>query len=308
LVAVTDSELPYWLILSKLPGIGYQSLQRLLTQAEKLSDWFNGEQPRRALQQCLGFKIQPKTWSWAEVEQELSWHAQPNQTIVPLTDANYPYPLATIASPPLLLYVKGQLAALATPQLAIVGARQASTQGCRHAFYFAKALSAQAWSITSGLALGIDQAAHQGALADSGVTLAVLGSGVENIYPRAHQALAARIQTTGALISEYPLHCQAQRAYFPQRNRIIAGLSAGVVVVEAARHSGSLISARCALEENREVFALPGPIDAPLSQGCHDLIRQGAKCVDHIEQIVEEVTAWPRQTTVCNNQPVPELA
>ena len=202
----------------------------------------------------------------------------------------YPDLLRQIANPPPLLYVRGQINALHLPQIAIVGSRNPSSGGAENAESFARYLAQQGFAITSGLALGVDGAAHKGALAGWGKTIAVMGTAVDRIYPARHRALALEIiEKGGALISEFPLGTGSYAGNFPQRNRIISGLSLGTLVVEAAVQSGSLITARQAVEQNREVFAIPGSIHNPLSKGCHQLIRQGATLVECAQDILDQL-------------------
>ncbi len=220
---------------------------------------------------------------------ERAWFEDSRHQLVPFTDARYPVSMRGLARGPIALYVDGRAAVLNDAQLSIVGSRNPTPPGKDTAFEFAAALAACGLGITSGLAAGIDSAAHRGALAAQGTTLAVLGSGVDVIYPRQNRALAGEIRAHGALISEFPLGTAPRRANFPQRNRIIAALSLGTLVVEAARRSGSLITARLAGEHNREVFAVPGSIRNPLSRGCHELIRQGAKLTETVADILSEL-------------------
>jgi len=227
-----------------------------------------------------------------KIQTTLDWLAQPNRHLLTLADAQYPPLLLNLPRPPLLLYVQGRLDCLQSPSLAIVGARNATPGGCDNARAFARHLAARGWHIISGLAHGIDAAAHKGALqagAAGGGTVAVMGTGLDIVYPAANLKLAHRIAEHGALVSEYPLGARALAHHFPQRNRIVAGLAQGVLVVEAAKQSGSLITARLASETGREVFAIPGSIHSPLSRGCHALIRQGAKLVESGQDIIEEM-------------------
>lgn len=206
-----------------------------------------------------------------------------------LDDARYPAPLLQTADPPLALFVEGDDACLARPMLAIVGSRHATAQGLDNARAFAHHFAAAGWTVVSGLASGIDGAAHEGALAAGGATLAVVGTGPDIVYPPRHHALAARIRAHGLVVSEYGPGTPALAQNFPRRNRIIAGLAAGTLVVEAAPQSGSLITARLAAEAGREVFAIPGSIHAAQSRGCHALIRQGAKLVETAADVLEEL-------------------
>jgi DNA processing protein len=215
-----------------------------------------------------------------------------DSTIHPLLfdSPEYPDLLRQIANPPPLLYVRGQINALHLPQIAIVGSRNPSSGGAENAESFARYLAQQGFTITSGLALGVDGAAHKGALAGWGKTIAVMGTAVDRIYPARHRALALDIiEKGGALVSEFPLGTGSYAGNFPQRNRIISGLSLGTLVVEAALQSGSLITARQAVEQNREVFAIPGSIHNPLSKGCHQLIRQGATLVECAQDILDQL-------------------
>ena len=206
-----------------------------------------------------------------------------------LADPDYPRQLLEIPDPPVLLYVKGRTDLLACSALAIVGSRNATPQGIANAESFARAASRAGVTIVSGMALGCDAAAHRGGLEGAGSTVAVIGTGADRIYPARNQALAHAIVEHGAIVSEFPLGTPPLAANFPRRNRIIAGLARGVLVVEAADRSGTLITARLAAEQGREVFAIPGSIHSPLSKGCHKLIKQGAKLVESAQDILEEI-------------------
>ena len=220
---------------------------------------------------------------------ERRWFEDPSHELLGFDDPRFPPLLRAAGDCPVALYVDGCVDALAEPQLAIVGSRNPSAQGRETAFAFAKFLARQGLAITSGLATGIDTEAHRGAIAAEGTTIAVLGSGVDLIYPAENTALSRQIMRRGALISEFPLGTPVRRGNFPQRNRIIAAMSSGTLVVEAARRSGSLITARLAGENGREVFAIPGSIHNPLARGCHQLIRQGAKLTETAEDILGEL-------------------
>lgn len=220
----------------------------------------------------------------------LDWLAgSPARRLLTLGEADYPAPLLNTADPPLLLYLEGRAELLWTDSVAIVGSRRPTPQGEANARAFGAALSERGWTVVSGLAAGIDAAAHAGALTGPGSTIAVIGTGIDIVYPRANRDLAAQVARRGLLVSEFPLGAQPLAAHFPQRNRIIAGLSRGTLVVEAATQSGSLITARLAAEAGREVFAIPGSIHSPHAKGCHALIRQGAKLVETAQDIVEEL-------------------
>ncbi len=220
---------------------------------------------------------------------ERSWLADARHHLVPFTDPKYPKLLRSLPGCPIALYVAGNVDALGDPQLAVVGSRNPTPQGRDTAFDFARQLAERGLGITSGLAQGIDTAAHRGALAAQGITIAVLGSGIDVVYPRGNLDLCAAVERQGALVSEFPLGTAPRRANFPQRNRIIAGMSLGTLVVEAARRSGSLITARSAMESGREVFAVPGSIHNPLSRGCHGLIKEGAKLTESPDDILGEL-------------------
>lgn len=223
------------------------------------------------------------------IQETIRWGKQPNQHIIHLKHEHYPEQLRQIYAPPILLYVSGNPALLNSPQIAIVGSRNPTHYGQEIGYDFSYQLAKQGLTVTSGMAIGIDTQCHHGALAATGRTIAVLGSGLNSIYPRSNMTLATTIKNRGALISEYPLGCPPKAHHFPQRNRIISGLSLGLVVVEASIRSGSLISARLALEQNREVFAIPGSIHNPLSKGCLRLLQQGAKPIEKIKDILDEL-------------------
>jgi DNA processing protein len=217
------------------------------------------------------------------------WLEHPDHHLIPVDDPLYPEMLRRTQNAPQQLWVVGDPEVLGLPQLAIVGSRNATPGGTEAAHQFAAYLAGCGLTVTSGLALGVDAAAHRGALASDGLTVAVLGSGPDEIYPRANHALAQQISRSGALVSEFPPGTPVRRNQFPQRNRIIAGLSLGTLVVEAGINSGSLITARFAGDYGREVFAIPGSIHNPLAKGCHRLIRQGAKLVEQAADIIEEI-------------------
>lgn len=226
------------------------------------------------------------------IDEAYAWQAaEANHHLVTLQDETYPNLLKDLEDAPILLYVKGHVSLLKDPQIALVGSRNASRLGMETAKDFAKYLSQVGLTITSGLASGIDAAAHQGGLLGQGSTIAVVGTGLDRVYPASHRDLARQIAEQGALVSEYPLGTGPLAFNFPQRNRIISGLSTGVLVVEAALQSGSLITARLAMEQGREVFAVPGAINNPHAKGCHQLIKQGAKLVESGQDILEEIAA-----------------
>ncbi len=290
----------HWLRLALTEGVGPQTARELLARFGLPGDVLAAGFP--ALQKCVPEKLALALCSeiepamQAQVDATLEWATQPGNHLLTLADAVYPQSLLTIPDPPPLLYAKGRVELLSHPALAIVGSRNATVQGMQNAEQFARTLSQSGLTVVSGLALGIDAAAHLGASAAdprSGSTIAVTGTGLDLVYPGRHRALAHRIAEEGCLLSEYPLGTPAIASNFPRRNRLISGLSLGVLVVEAALQSGSLITARSALEQGREVFSIPGSIHSPLSKGCHRLIREGAKLVESANDILEELR-WYR--------------
>ncbi len=229
---------------------------------------------------------------WARVDLDLKWASEPNHHVITFSDENYPPLLKEISVPPPILFVIGDPCLLSWPQIAIVGSRNPSTLGEKTARSFAASLAKAGLCITSGLALGIDAAGHQSSLTNKGKTIAVTGTGLDRVYPALHKQLAHDISKNGAIISEFVLGSAPKASHFPRRNRIISGLSLGTLVVEAAKRSGSLITARQALEQGREVFAIPGSIHNPLARGCNELIQQGAKLVETAEDILEELNLF----------------
>jgi DNA processing protein len=275
-----------------VPGLGCRTFLKIL-RTHTPSELFS--ESAQALS-TLGLKSDHvtaiKNPDWAGIEQDLFWLDQANNTVVTLLDRTYPQQLKEIADPPPLLFVRGNPALLGLPQIAMVGSRNPSILGKETAFSFAKTLSQHGLVITSGLALGIDAASHCGALSVNGYTIAVAGTGLDRVYPAQNKDLAMEIVKTGAIISEFPPGTTAKANHFPRRNRIISGLCQGLLVVEAAKQSGSLITARMALEQNREVFAIPGSIHNPLARGCNALIRDGAKLVETTQDILEELNQY----------------
>ena len=224
-------------------------------------------------------------------DKEQQWLENPGNRIVSSDSEDFPGFLRQIPDPPTYLYIVGNAEALHMPALSIVGSRNPTRRGKENAYEFARHLGRSGFCIVSGLAQGIDTAAHEGALDAGAMTVAILGHGIDRVYPSANRDLAHRISQNGVLVSEYPLGSPPRKEHFPQRNRLISGLCLGTLVVEAARRSGSLITARLAGEQGREVFAIPGSIHSPLSRGCHQLIRQGAKLVESADDIVSELGA-----------------
>ncbi len=305
-------ELSAWLRLVETPGLGRSSLRRLLTAFGEPraifergpADWSRIIGPQGA--QALG---RPPEHLPALLEQTRLWLKEDGRrSLLLLGDPDYPQALLETADPPLLMYLWGQRAMLRRPMLAIVGSRNATPQGLDHALTFARHFSEGGHCVVSGLALGVDAAAHEGALSAAGGTVAVLGTGLNEIYPRRNAALAMRIVEQGLLMSEYALDTPALAPHFPVRNRIIAGLAEGCLVVEAALQSGSLITARLAGEAGREVFAIPGSIHSPLSRGCHALIRQGAKLVESATDVLEELPRHSDLPTPATGSPGPDAS
>jgi len=227
------------------------------------------------------------------VQRSIHWLREPGNQMLTLGDQRYPRALLEIADPPLLLFVKGRVDLLNQPALALVGSRSATPRGIQDAESFAQVLSDAGLAIVSGLALGIDSAAHRGGLSGASSSVAVVGTGLDKVYPARNRELAHQLAVEGALVSEFPLGTSPLAANFPRRNRVISGLARGCLVVEAALHSGSLITARQALEQGREVFAIPGSIHSPLSKGCHWLIKQGAKLVETAQDVLDELGMGP---------------
>lgn len=284
------SELADWLRLTLAPGIGGEA-QRKLLSACGLPGRIFASGPA-ALARIISLKQAEQLLSCearGEIDAALAWAAKPGNTILTLADAAYPQRLLDTPDPPTVLYVKGRAELLNAPALAIVGSRNATPQGESNAEAFAAALADAGLAIVSGLAIGIDAAAHRGGLRGRSSTIAVIGTGIDRTYPARNQALAHEIAERGAIVSEFPLGAPALKENFPRRNRIISGLALGCLVVEAAERSGSLITARLAGEQGRDVFAIPGSIHSPLSKGCHKLIRQGAKLVDDARDILDEL-------------------
>jgi len=288
-------EVAAWLRLLLTPGIGRAGARQLLSAFGTPQAVFEASSAAR--QECLGQAIVTDEvpaglplalaalGAWLDAAARRDW--------VALGDARYPRALLQTADPPLLLYTQGDTNLLNSPCLAIVGSRNPTPQGAENSRAFAEHLGHAGLTVVSGMALGIDGAAHSGALAAGAHTIAVVGTGLDRVYPRAHRELAHRIAERGLIISEFNLGTEPLAANFPQRNRIIAGLSLGTLVVEAALESGSLITARHAVEAGREVFAIPGSIHSPQSRGCHALIKQGAKLVDEARDVLEELRWLP---------------
>ncbi len=307
----TPDELAAWLRLLGTPQVGAVTARRLLAafgDPRALFDaapsaWAEvvGHATAAALRQPpeLLTALADATWRWLDADS-----AEPRHLLT-VADPAYPAALLQTADPPLLLYAIGRADLLQAPSIAVVGSRNPTPQGAENARAFAAAFSRAGLTVVSGLALGIDGAAHEGALGGPGSTIAVVGTGLDRVYPKRHLGLARRIATEGLLVSEYPLGTPPLAGNFPRRNRLIAGLTRGTLVVEAALQSGSLITARLAAEAARDVFAIPGSIHAPQARGCHALIKQGAKLVDAAADVLEELHFAPAAAT---EEPAPRSA
>ncbi len=291
-----QDDLVHWLRLQLTPGVGPVTGRALLSRFGLPEHIFSaGPAALRAvagaaLAQCLSQP--PEAELSRQIDLTLTWLARPGNAVLTLADTAYPPGLLNIADPPLLLYIKGRPGLLGAAALAVVGSRNASVQGLANAEHFSRDLSLAGLCIISGLAAGIDTAAHQGGLGGPGSTIAVIGTGTDIVYPRRNRDLAHRIAEQGCLVSEYALGTPALPANFPRRNRLISGLALGVLVIEAAARSGSLITARLAGDQGREVFAVPGSIHSALAKGCHILIKQGAKLVESADDVLQELPAW----------------
>jgi DNA processing protein len=281
-----------WIRLDQTAGVGRETARKLLSAFGLPENIFAAnyaallkvvpERMARALTSS------PPDETLALIERTMQWMQQPGNHVLTLADNDYPQALLDIPDPPIMLYAKGRLDLLTRPSIAVVGSRNATAQGVTNAERFSEVLGKAGLTIVSGMALGIDTAAHQGGLRGAGSTVAVIGTGADLVYPARNRKLAHQIAEGGCIVSEYPLGMPAIASNFPRRNRIISGLARGVLVVEAAMQSGSLITAKMAAEQGREVFAIPGSIHSPLAKGCHLLIKQGAKLVESAEDILEE--------------------
>ena len=296
-----QSEHGFWIFLSCLPKFGARRQQAIL---EQIPDFQQLLTHHAATLKALGLATETinalEAWRCQDSAHPVIASAdgiyrdclRTGTAILTIADADYPEPLRHIHDGPLVLYVRGDRSLLGREQIGIVGSRNATRAGLEHARSFAAALGQKGLLVTSGLALGVDGAAHAGALDAGFPTVAVIGNGVDKPYPYRHRTLSERIAGEGVIVSEYPPGTSAKAGHFPRRNRIISGLSRGILVVEAGLKSGSLITARLALEQGREVFAIPGSVHNPLARGCHHLIRQGAKLVETVDDICEELGGW----------------
>jgi DNA processing protein len=292
-----DARVEAWASLQLVPGLDASGLFRLLKALGGPVAVRSASQA--ALSRCVPGEVAAairRGPDAGQLDRALAWLAAPGHALVAWDDADYPAALLAGGDPPPVLYHLGRRDLLNRPALAIVGSRNATPEGIGHAEAFATALAAAGWTIVSGLAAGIDAAAHRGGLAAKGSSLAVVGNGLDRVYPAANRALAEQLATTGCLISEFAPGTAPLPANFPRRNRVISGLCQGVLVVEATLNSGSLSVARLAAEQGREVFAIPGSIHSPFSKGGHRLIKEGAKLVETAADVLEELRALPPQS------------
>lgn len=279
-----------WLNLGLIDGLGDESKRRLLVAFGSPTDILSANTAalERVVSKQTAYNIAQGADA-AKLAITCKWLEDPVNSVITLADSDYPGLLLNIPDPPPLLYLKGRRELLSSPALAIVGSRSATPQGLANAEAFAEAASNAGLCVISGMALGVDTAAHRGGLRGAAASIAVVGTGLDIVYPAKNRELAHELAKKGALISEFPLGTPAIGSNFPRRNRIISGMSRGCLVVEAALQSGSLITARQALEQGRDVFAIPGSIHSPLSKGCHAFIKQGAKLVESAQDILEEL-------------------
>lgn len=284
------SDVAQWIALNQTPGLGNAALCQLLSKFGSPAAIYSASisQLREIVDDDIARKIKLGVDIDA-IKPTLDWLTKDNAHVVTLADSEYPKKLLEISNPPVILYAIGNLHWLNHPSIAMVGSRSATPQGEKNAEDFAQSLCNFGLCVVSGMALGIDGAAHRGALKANGATIAVVGTGLDIVYPARHRDLAHKIAERGLIISEFPLGTPSKAQNFPRRNRLISGLSLGCVVVEANIDSGSLITARLATEQGREVFAIPGSIHSPVAKGCHQLIKQGAKLVESTQDILEEI-------------------
>ncbi|GLQ88209.1 DNA-processing protein DprA [Dyella flagellata] len=282
-----QTELRDWLVALRTPGIGATGLRERLAAANGRIGDVVAQLRRQAATLEAGARAWLEQPDEARLAADLAWLAEPNHRLLCCTEPDFPPQLEAIPQPPVALFVAGDASLLLHPQVAIVGARSASSSGKTNARAFARQLALAGFVVTSGLADGIDGAAHEATLEAGKATVAVIGTGPDLVYPRKHRELSALVAAQGALVSEFPPGTAARADHFPRRNRLIAGLSLGTLVIEAGLQSGSLITARLAGEQGREVFALPGSIHNPLARGCHRLIRDGARLVESASEVVE---------------------
>ena len=288
--SASSTDLALWLTLNQIPGLGNTTFCQLLAKFGTPEGIFSAKlnQLREVVNDEIAQKIS-KGVAVDAITPTLKWLEKDNVHLVTLADSTYPQKLLEVSNPPALLFAIGNLHWLNHPTIAMVGSRSATPQGEKNAEDFAKSLCEQGLCVASGMALGIDGAAHRGALKANGATIAVVGTGLDIVYPARHRDLAHKIAERGLILSEFPLGTPSKAQNFPRRNRLISGLSLGCLVVEANIESGSLITARLAAEQGREIFAIPGSIHSPVTKGCHQLIKQGAKLVESVQDILEEI-------------------
>lgn len=287
----SDIALSNWLRLTLIPGIGGETQRRLLRAFGNPDCIF--QTSRSSLRTVISHRLSDlllDTDISTGIETALDWARHSGHALITLGDPEYPPALLEISDPPSVIYVRGRVELLSRPILAIVGSRNPTPQGLQNAECFGSALAQAGLVIASGLALGIDTGAHRGALAAGGDTVAFVGTGIDRIYPASNQALAHKISELGCIVSDFPLGTPALASNFPRRNRLISGIARGTLVIEAAIESGSLITARLAADQGRDVFAIPGSIHSPQSRGCHKLIKQGAKLVETVQDVLDELS------------------
>ena len=287
---LSSTDLNLWLWLNHIPGLGNAAFCQLLAKFGSPEGIFSAK--LNQLREIVNDEIAQKISKGVNVDAiapTLKWLEKDNVHLITLADSTYPQKLLEVSNPPALLFAIGHLHWLNHPTIAMVGSRSPTPQGEKNAEDFAKSLCEQGLCVVSGMALGIDGAAHRGALNANGATIAVVGTGLDIVYPARHRDLAHKIAERGLILSEFPLGTPSKAQNFPRRNRLISGLSLGCLVVEANIESGSLITARLAAEQGREIFAIPGSIHSPVTKGCHQLIKQGAKLVESVQDILEEI-------------------
>lgn len=295
----------HWLRLSLIPGLGSATICQLLAKFGTPDHVLNASihQLREVVDTEMAYAIQQGASEQA-IAQALEWLKKDHAHLVTLADETYPKQLLEINSPPAILYGLGNIRLLNQPCIAVVGSRNPTPQGEKNAEDFAENLCQHGLCVVSGMALGIDGAAHRGALKANGTTIAVIGTGLDIVYPSRHRNLAHQIAQRGLILSEFPLGTPSKAQNFPRRNRIISGLSLGCLVVEANIDSGSLITAKLAAEQGREVFAIPGSIHSPVAKGCHQLIKQGAKLVESAQDILDELPTAILANTTLSSSPL----
>ncbi len=289
-IAIKEDDRAFWLALHRIRGLGPIGQRKLLDAFPTVKQIFSADDSTLK-KTGLNKKSRASVYQpdWETIEADLVWLDMPDHHLITINDEAYPTLLREIPDPPVVLFAHGCPEVLKTIQIGIVGSRNPDTAGRKTADEFARELVYAGATVTSGLALGIDGCSHQGALNANGYTIAVTGNGLDMIYPARHKTLAEKIVDNGILVSEFSPGTKPVAANFPRRNRIISGMSTGVLVIQAALRSGSLITARYAMEQGREVFAIPGSIHNPLAKGCHTLIKQGAKLVESVNDIIEEL-------------------